>query len=148
MRSRSSMGEVWIGFLVIGALAGLLALVGLASDGPGFLAPQKTVNVVFRDGQGIRVGSPVPIAGLERVMGKDARSLMALFGTPDQDMREQSGARRLQFASSVCVLDAYLYPPGQGAEAVVTYVDARMPNGEDVDRASCVAALSRRKEAR
>ncbi|WP_157216728.1 hypothetical protein [Flavisphingomonas formosensis] len=90
----------------------------------------------------------LPIAGLERVMGKDARSLMALFGTPDQDLREQSGARRLQFASSVCVLDAYLYPPGQGAEAVVTYVDARMPNGEDVDRASCVAALSRRKEAR
>ncbi len=65
MRSRSSMGEVWIGFLVIGALAGLLALVGLASDGPGFLAPQKTVNVVFRDGQGIRVGSPVRIAGLD-----------------------------------------------------------------------------------
>ncbi len=92
--------------------------------------------------------APPSIAGLERVIGKDARSLMALFGTPDQDMREQGGARRLQFASAVCVLDAYLYPPSQGTEAVVSYVDARMPNGDDVDRASCVAALSRRKEAR
>ncbi|APW62906.1 MlaD family protein [Paludisphaera borealis] len=65
MRARSSMREVWIGLLVIGALAGLLGLVGLASDGPGFLAPQKTINVIFRDGQGIRVGSPVRIAGLD-----------------------------------------------------------------------------------
>jgi phospholipid/cholesterol/gamma-HCH transport system substrate-binding protein len=59
------MREVWVGLLVVGALAGLLGLVGLASDGPGFLAPQKTINVVFRDGQGIRVGSPVRIAGLD-----------------------------------------------------------------------------------
>jgi phospholipid/cholesterol/gamma-HCH transport system substrate-binding protein len=65
MRARSSMREVWIGLLVLGALAGLLGLVGLASDGPGFLAPQKTINVIFRDGQGIRVGSPVRIAGLD-----------------------------------------------------------------------------------
>ena len=50
---------------MIGALAGLLGLVSLASDGPGFLAPQKTINVVFRDGQGIRVGSPVRVAGLD-----------------------------------------------------------------------------------
>ena len=91
--------------------------------------------------------APVPIAGLERVMGKDARSLMALFGTPDQDMREQSGARRLQFASSVCVLDAYLYPRG-GEEPRVTYIDAREPDGSSIDRASCVAALTRRDGAR
>lgn len=65
MRSRASMGEVWIGLLVLSALAGLLGLVGMASDGPGFLASQKTIDVVFRDGQGIRVGSPVRIAGLD-----------------------------------------------------------------------------------
>ncbi len=65
MRTRTSMREVWIGLLVLSALAGLLGLVGMASDGPGFLAPQKTIDVVFRDGQGIRVGSPVRIAGLD-----------------------------------------------------------------------------------
>lgn len=93
---------------------------------------------------------PPPIraeAGLDRVLGRDARALMALFGTPDQDVREES-ARKLQYASGVCVLDAYLYPPGPGREPVVTHVDARLPTGEDIDRASCIAALSRRREAR
>ena len=56
---------IWVGLIVIVALAGLIGLVGLASDGPGFLAPQRTIDVVFRDGQGIRVGSPVRVAGLD-----------------------------------------------------------------------------------
>ncbi|KQX21739.1 MULTISPECIES: hypothetical protein [unclassified Sphingomonas] len=86
-------------------------------------------------------------AGLDRVLGRDARALISLFGTPDQDIREDP-ARKLQYASGVCVLDAYLYPPAPGREPVVTHVDARLPTGEDIDRASCIAALSRRKEAR
>jgi phospholipid/cholesterol/gamma-HCH transport system substrate-binding protein len=65
MSTRSSMRDVLIGLVVIAALAGLLGLMGVASDGPGFLAPQKTVDVVFRDAQGIRVGSPVRVAGLD-----------------------------------------------------------------------------------
>lgn len=89
----------------------------------------------------------LPVAGLEPVLGKDAHALQLLFGPPDQDLREDK-ARRLQFSSRVCVLDAYLYPPAAGREPVVTYLDARLPNGDDIDRASCVAALSRRKEAR
>jgi hypothetical protein len=48
----------------------------------------------------------------------------------------------------VCVLDAYLYPPAAGKEPVVTWIDARRPTGEDFDRASCIAALTRRGEAR
>ncbi|WP_156679031.1 hypothetical protein [Sphingomonas profundi] len=86
-------------------------------------------------------------AGLDRVMGKDARALQILFGAPDLDVREGS-ARKLQYASSVCVLDAYLYPPAAGREPLVRYIDARLPTGDDFDRASCVAALSRRVEAR
>jgi phospholipid/cholesterol/gamma-HCH transport system substrate-binding protein len=65
MNARSKAREIWVGLIVIVAVAGLIGLVGLASDGPGFLAPQKTIDVVFRDGQGIRVGSPVRVAGLD-----------------------------------------------------------------------------------
>jgi phospholipid/cholesterol/gamma-HCH transport system substrate-binding protein len=54
-----------VGLIVIAAVGGLLALVVMASDGPGFLAPQRTIDVVFRDGQGIRIGSPVRVAGLD-----------------------------------------------------------------------------------
>jgi hypothetical protein len=90
---------------------------------------------------------PMRPMGLERVLGQDARGLAGLFGTPDQDVKEE-GARRLQYAGPFCILDAYLYPARSGAEPVVTYVDARQPDGKDIDRASCVAALVRRKEAR
>jgi hypothetical protein len=93
------------------------------------------------------VSVPMRPTGLERVLGQDARALSGLFGTPDQDVREE-GARRLQYAGPFCILDAYLYPARSGAEPVVTYIDARQPDGKDIDRASCVAALVRRKEAR
>lgn len=65
MRVRSTMREVLIGLAVLASLAGIVALVGVASDGPGFLARHATFDVVFRDGQGIRVGSPVRVAGLD-----------------------------------------------------------------------------------
>ena len=82
------------------------------------------------------------IRGLEAVMGKDVRSLTRLFGEPRLDIRE-GDARKLQFTSDACVLDMYLYPKGS-SEPVVTYVDARTPDGRTADRASCVAALRSR----
>ena len=85
--------------------------------------------------------------GLEGVIGRTARFLETAFGRPDLDIREGT-ARKLQFASQVCVLDTYLYPPKGGGEPIVTYVDARTPDGRDIDRASCVAALTRRPQAR
>ena len=85
----------------------------------------------------------MPAMGLERVLGRTAAQLVQMFGQPDQDQRERQ-MRRLQFAAPACVLDAYLYPKGSG-EPVVTYMDARLPNGDDFDRASCVAALVRAK---
>jgi hypothetical protein len=96
------------------------------------------------------VAKPRPIVsavGLESVIGRNARALETQFGKPDLDVREGS-ARKLQFSSAICVLDAYLYPPRSGADAVVTYVDARLPDGRDIDRASCVAALNRQGRAR
>ena len=90
---------------------------------------------------------PVSPAGLQAVIGRTAAVLAAQFGKADLDVREGS-ARKLQFVGPACVLDTYLYPPAGGGEPIVTHVDARLPDGRDMDRASCVAALSRREEAR
>jgi len=65
MNARTSIRDVSVGLVVIAAIAALVGLMMVASDGPGFLAPQKTIDVIFRDGQGIRVGSPVRVSGLD-----------------------------------------------------------------------------------
>lgn len=88
-----------------------------------------------------------PTHGLESVLGRGARALTTLFGNPDLDVRE-GAARKLQFIGPACVLDVYLYPSREGADPVATHVDARLPDGRDMDRSSCVAALTRRPEAR
>ncbi|MBI0476833.1 hypothetical protein D9601_15890 [Sphingomonas sp. MA1305] len=88
-----------------------------------------------------------PTMGLERVLGQNAAGLTALFGKPDAEVRE-GVARKLQFAGPICVLDTYLYPKDAkdpGSEPRVTYLDAREPDGSTIDRASCVAALTRRE---
>lgn len=115
------------------ALIGGLALAGCVS------APSATATPA-------RATIPPPrysVAGLESVIGQSAGALTRLFGEPDKDIRE-TGARKLQFASPFCVLDAYLYPKGSG-EPVVTHLDTRQPDGRDIDRASCVAAMQRRR---
>ena len=88
--------------------------------------------------------APVPraiaMAGLDAVVGRTAGVITGLFGKADLDVREGS-ARKLQFAGPACILDTYLYPPAAGGEPIVTHVDARLPDGRDMDRASCVAAL-------
>jgi hypothetical protein len=91
--------------------------------------------------------APMRATGLEHVLGENAKGLVALFGPADQDVHED-GAQRLQFRGPICVLDTYLYPAAKGEVPVVTYMDARQPDGRDIDRASCVAAMMRRKEAR
>lgn len=80
--------------------------------------------------------------GLEQVMGHNATVLIALLGKPVQDQREANG-RRLQFIGAGCVFDAYLYPPQAGREPVVTYTEARWPDGRDADRAACLTAQLR-----
>lgn len=91
---------------------------------------------------------PIPFptgaqAGPAGVLGRDAAQLSALFGPPAADVREGPG-RKLQFTNGTCVLDTYLYVRGRG-EAIVTYVDAREPDGSPIDKASCVAALQKRR---
>lgn len=84
---------------------------------------------------------PMAPAVLTSVLGKTAPQLVAVFGPAALDIKE-AGARKFQFRSATCVLDAYLYAPAGGGEPVVTYVDARLPDGRDIDRASCVAAIA------
>lgn len=85
--------------------------------------------------------------GLERVLGQNAAALRQLFGDPDAEVTEGTGSK-LQFSSGICVLDAYLYPKDGGGVPVVSYVDARQRDGRAIDRASCVAALTRRTGGR
>lgn len=110
----------------------LAATVGACAAPGGVVAPPVGRTVI-----------PYTTAGLERVIGQDAAGLVRLFGQPDADIRE-GPARKLQFAGPICVLDAYLYPK-DGAAPRVTYLDAREPDGSTIDRASCVAALTRRE---
>lgn len=79
-----------------------------------------------------------PVRPFTAVVGANAASLVSAFGQPQLDLTEGRG-RKLQFASPVCVLDAYLYP--QGGDTVVRHVDTRQRNGSPIDQASCVAAL-------
>lgn len=110
-----------------------LALAGCASTGTLPAARPDTTPVPTS----VRVA-----VGMDRVVGKTASALTALFGKPDADVSEGNG-RKLQFASAACVLDAYLYPKGSSTP-IVTYIDARQPDGSPIDRASCIAALTRR----
>ena len=79
----------------------------------------------------------------EGLGGRTAAMLISLFGQPALDLREGS-ARKLQFLNASCVLDAYLYPPREQREPVVTHIDARLPDGRDGDSAACIASLSQR----
>ncbi len=83
------------------------------------------------------------LPGLEAVIEHDAASLVRRFGAPRLDVRE-GDMRKLQFAGEPCVIDVFLYPLQEGAEPVATHVEARRASdGQEVDRAACVAALRR-----
>lgn len=77
---------------------------------------------------------------LAGVMGKDARTVIGLLGKPVSDVREDK-ARKLQFTSAQCIVDAYFYPPTEGREPLVTWVSARVPEGRDAERNSCIASF-------
>ena len=96
------------------------------------------------------ISRPVPepevmhLPGLDNVIGANAGALLRQFGEPRIDLRE-ADMRKLQFSGAPCVLDIYLYPPETGGEPVATHIEARRgSDGQDVDRAQCVAALQKR----
>jgi hypothetical protein len=118
---------------------GLLLLAGCASGEAKPKVAPPAAQAVVRN-------TSYTTSGLESVIGRNARLLEAQFGRPVLDVREGT-ARKLQFAGAVCVLDAYLYPPKAGGDPIVTHIDARLPDGRDIDRASCVAALTQARQA-
>ena len=119
--------------IVLLFLLPLGALTGCAGDTPATSRPASASS---------RPPPVIAAPGLQ-IMGGEAGALVALFGTPALDQRE-GPARKLQFRGPACVLDAYLYPPAGGGAARVKWIDTRNPLGNDMDRTSCIAALSRR----
>lgn len=115
-------------------LSTALALSACTSEKPAPRAPATYA---------MPTAAAAPRNALDRVMGMDARGLVQMFGPAQQDVREE-GARKLQFGSNACILDAYLYPPSKGREPVTTYVATRTPDGRDAERNSCISALNRR----
>jgi hypothetical protein len=89
--------------------------------------------------QPVPVSKPVtPRVG---IIGLTATELVSHFGNPALQVREGTSLK-LQFRSSRCVLDAYLYPPESGSGTLrVTYVDTRLPSGAAADQAACISAL-------
>lgn len=76
---------------------------------------------------------------------EDAADIARQFGTPRLDVRE-GDMRKLQFVSSACVLDIYLYPLRPGGEPVATWLQARRASdGAEVDRLACMQALRERQ---
>jgi|TARA_R100001244_G_scaffold86820_9_gene66461 hypothetical protein len=108
---------------------------------PALAACASTTTATRSPGLPAVSGSPLnSVAGLEMVMGKTADQLTRLFGNPQLDISEPP-ARKLQFASGACILDAYLYPQESGGDQRVTHIDTRRSDGAAVDRVSCVNAL-------
>jgi hypothetical protein len=111
-------------FLAI-APALLVAACGTAPQGP----PPVTVQ---------------PPAPVERgdLIGLTSGELIQRFGAPALQIHEGTSLK-LQFRGRQCILDAYLYPPGDGRAGVerVMHVDSRVSSGADTDQRSCIATL-------
>lgn len=135
----------------------LLAIAALAVAGcvgtPRPAAPAPTVSrqpppqtagpSTAPSSQGFIAPTIMRLAGLEAVIGADARRLTELFG-PARLTVPEGDAVKLQFAGAPCVLDVFLYPLRPGGQPAATHVEARRPSdGQDTDRAACVAALRR-----
>lgn len=107
-------------------------------------APQSAGPVVAPSSQSFVAPTVMRLPGLESVIGADARRLGELFGAARLTVPE-GDAVKLQFASTACVLDIFLYPLRPGGQPAATHVEARRPSdGQDTDRAACVAALRTR----
>lgn len=124
--------------------------LGIAAAAALVLLAGCTPRVLQEQPQTPGQSGPPPmrsVAGLEGVLGRTAAMVVARLGRPALDIHE-GDARKLQFESPACILDTYLYRPAAGGEPIVTHIDARLPDGRDMDRASCIAALQAQQQVR
>jgi outer membrane biogenesis lipoprotein LolB len=77
------------------------------------------------------------------LLGETIEELGARFGQPSFQVREGPGLK-LQWSTSACVLDTFLYAAPGNSVMRVTYVDARRPSGEPTDRANCIGSIATR----
>ena len=73
------------------------------------------------------------------LIGLTGAELVGRFGRPELQIRE-GNSLKIQFRSSRCVLDAFLYP-GAGAQYRVTHVEARAPSGIEIAQPACISEL-------
>lgn len=105
--------------------------------------PPMTGPSAAPSSQGFIAPTIMRLPGLESVIGADARRLSEVFGPPRLTVPE-GDAVKLQFAGAACVLEVFLYPLRPGGPPTATHVEARRASdGQNVDRANCVAALRR-----
>lgn len=131
--------------LGVAALAGCVSAPRPAQPTPVRPAnpPPMTGPVTAPSSQGFIAPTIMRMPGLEAVIGADARRLTELFG-PARLTVPEGDAVKLQFAGAACVLEVFLYPLRPGGARTATHVEARRASdGQDVDRANCVAALRR-----
>ena len=130
--------------LAVALLAGCVSAPKPAPvSGPRPAPPPMTGPVAAPSSQGFIAPTVMRLPGLETVIGADARRLSEIFGPPRLTVRE-GDAVKLQYSASACVLDIFLYPLRPGGEPSATHLEARRhSDGQDVDRAACVAALKR-----
>ena len=135
---------------VVAVLATLLSACG--ASGGGGKVQSASAAVPRHQPSGVRPPvrrvPPAPqvhaVPGVDGVIGATAADLARQFGKPRLEVWE-GDARKLQFSAAPCILDVFLYPAAPGREPQATYVDARRTSdGQDVDRASCIAALRQR----
>ena len=88
--------------------------------------------------QPVQAAPSRPAGPVSALIGLSANELIGHFGQPRLQVREGPGLK-LQWASSGCVLDVYLYPESGRERA--THVDSRRPTGDRIDQRSCVALL-------
>lgn len=143
-RFLSSRG-LWLGASAALLLSGCVSSTAPVA-GPSHTRPETSRPAPVRPAMpsGARDPSFQTLPGLEGVIGVTERELVRQFGQPRLDVWE-GDARKLQFTGRACLLDIYLYPTSGSKAPVATYVDARrQSDGQDVDRAACVAALRQR----